>query len=350
MTAPGAARRAVRAWLVACMMAVLLAMAVGAITRLTESGLSITVWQPVRGVVPPASPDAWERAFASYRQIPEAQSVHAGITLAQFKRLYLWEWFHRILARLAGLVIALPFFYLLIRGHIPRGLRLRLGTLPVLVLGQGVLGWYMVQSGLAGRTSVSQYRLVAHLALALLIYVVAAWTLFRDLRAVGADGEAGRTPPRADQVALGVAVLLVVTILSGAFVAGTDAGHMFNTFPLMAGRLVPPSYSVLEPAWRNWFENPVAIQFNHRVLALVVLGAAAGAWGWHGRRLANAQDRAAWRLVPWVALAQVVLGVATLVLVVPTPLAVLHQLLAVLLLTILLRAAARDDAPSSAAR
>lgn len=316
------------------MVAVLLAMAVGAITRLTESGLAITVWRPVGGVMPPRSDAEWQQALDAFRQIPQAHTVHAGITLEQFKRIYLWEWFHRILARVAGLVMALPYFYLLFRGAIPRGLRLRLVTLPVLVLAQGVLGWYMVKSGLSGRSSVSQYRLVAHLGLALLLYVVAAWTLYRDMRPAD-DAPA----PRTDRLALAVAGLVLVTILSGGFVAGTDAGQMFNTFPLMAGRLLPPSYWALEPAWRNWFENPVAIQFNHRLLAILVLGVATAAWAWHGRHLVGG-GKAAWRLVPWAALAQVALGIATLLLIVPISLAVVHQLVAVLLLTVLLRAAA----------
>ncbi len=331
--APDAAVRAVRRWLLACMAAVILAMAVGAITRLTESGLSITVWRPVGGVMPPLSDAAWQQAFESYQQIPEARTVHAGITLPQFKRLYLWEWFHRILARVAGLVIAAPFFYLLARGAIPRTLLLRLGSLPLLVLGQGVLGWYMVKSGLSGRVGVSQYRLVAHLALALLIYVVAAWTLLRDMRPADPD-RAGPT----DGVALGLAALVVLTILSGGFVAGTDAGHLFNTFPLMAGRVVPPSYWDLAPAWRNWFENPVAIQFNHRVLAMLVLVTVLGAWARYGRRHPDRAGYNAWRLVPGAVVTQVVLGIATLLLVVPTWLAVIHQLMAVVLLTVLLRA------------
>ena len=333
--APDAAVRAVRRWLLACMAAVILAMAVGAITRLTESGLSITVWRPVGGVMPPLSHAEWQQAFESYQQIPEARTVHAGITLPDFKRLYLWEWFHRILARVAGLVIAVPFFYLLARGAIPRSLLLRLGSLPILVLGQGVLGWYMVQSGLSERTSVSQYRLVAHLALALLIYVVAAWTLLRDMRPPDSD-PAGRR----DGVALGLAALVVLTILSGGFVAGTDAGHMFNTFPLMGGRVVPPSYWALDPAWRNWFENPVAIQFNHRALAMVVLVAALVAWARYGRRRRDRAGYDAWRLVPGAVVTQVLLGIATLLLVVPIWLAVIHQLMAVVLLTVLLRAAA----------
>ncbi len=316
--------------------AVILALAVGGITRLTESGLSITEWKPVSGVLPPRTDAEWQAAWEGYQQIPEAQTVHAGLTLEQFKRLYWWEWFHRILARVAGLVIAVPYFVLLVRGAIPRERRVLLGALPILVAGQGVLGWVMVRSGLTERTSVSQYLLVSHLALALVIYLVATWVYHRLPRAPGAPPATGR----ADRVAVALAALVTVTILSGGFVAGTDAGRIFNTFPLMGGRLVPPSYWEMAPAWRNWFENPVAIQFNHRVLAVSVLLVVLAVWWWHGRRQRD-EARRAWGWVVAAAVLQVTLGILTLVHAVPIPLAVLHQLGAVALLTVLVRAASR---------
>ncbi|HLG06597.1 MAG TPA: COX15/CtaA family protein, partial [Gemmatimonadales bacterium] len=168
--------RAVRRWLIAGAASVAIALAVGGITRLTESGLAITEWRPVSGILPPLSSAEWDQAYQSYLRIPEAQTVHRGITLPEFRTLFWWEWVHRVLARLVGLVLALPFFVLLARGRIRSGYRARLFLLPILAAAQGALGWYMVKSGLAERTDVSAYRLTAHLGLALAIYVICVWT------------------------------------------------------------------------------------------------------------------------------------------------------------------------------
>lgn len=338
--------------MVATMLAVVVALVVGGITRLTESGLSITEWKPVSGVLPPLNDADWEAALAQFRQIPQARTVHAGITLERFKVIYFWEWMHRVLARGVGLVIALPFFWLWWRRRLPETLTLRLAALPVLVAAQGALGWYMVQSGLSERTSVSQYRLTAHLALALVIYVVAAWTAFR-LRATDATSREeaalpGAQPP-VDRGALAVAALVFVVILTGGFVAGLDAGLVYNTWPSMGGAFIPPTYGDLVPAWRNVFENRAAVQFNHRLLAYVTLAVAlALAWARSRSRRQSRADsgasRRAWRWIPLAALLQVALGVATVVLYVPIPVAALHQLGAVLLLTAALHAAAGGGA------
>lgn len=321
ITAPRAAF--LRRWMLASAAVVVLTLVIGGTTRLTESGLSITEWKPVSGVLPPLTREAWDAAFAAYQQIPEAQTVHRGITLEAFKSLFWWEWAHRIVARLAGLVMALPFLWLLVRRQLPEGWSTRLGALPVLTLAQGALGWYMVSSGLSQRTDVSQYRLVAHLGLALVIYAIAIWT-WLDLRP-GPRGD------RLNRMGAVVAALAGVTILSGGFVAGLDAGHIFNTFPLMGDGLVPPGYAQLTPGWRNWFENAAAVQFNHRVLATVTLAAAIVAW-WRSR----APGGTAMGLA---ALAQVALGITTLLMQVPIPIAALHQLGAVGLLTAALWAA-----------
>lgn len=318
------------------MLSVLCVLVVGGITRLTESGLSITVWKPITGVLPPLTERAWQEAFAMYQQIPESQTVHAGITLDKFKTLFFWEWAHRLVARLVGLVIAIPFFYLLLTGRLRPELRFRLASLPVLVLMQGVMGWYMVQSGLSERTSVSQYRLTAHLALAIVIYVVAAWTAFR-LHPVADSGAGGVTIARdrsaPDRAALALAALVFVVILTGGFVAGLDAGLVYNTFPLMGGSVVPPTYGDLTPFWRNWFDNPAAVQFHHRTLALITLGVAL--WlAWRRRSAtSDAGVRRAWGWVQVAAVVQVSLGVATLLLHVPISVAALHQVGAVGLLT-----------------
>lgn len=316
-------------WLVACIVAVLLAVMVGGITRLTESGLSITEWKPVSGVLPPMGEVEWNAAFEAFQRIPQAETTHKGITLQGFKLIYWWEWFHRILARGVGLVFAIPFLVLLWRGGIPEGLHWRLTLLPLLTLGQGALGWYMVQSGLAVRSSVSAYRLTAHLALALAILVVALWTL-ADLRPRAREAEA---PEPWRWGLLGVVALLAITLLSGGFVAGLRAGTIFNTFPLMGGAFVPPGYGQLTPWWRDAFENPVAAQFHHRLLAIgtacVVLvmswRAGAGALGADAVRGVRAMGV--------VVLLQVSLGIATLLLAVPIVLGVLHQLTGVLALS-----------------
>jgi len=343
LTSPEAAagRRAVRRWMYATMLAVIVALVVGGITRLTESGLSITEWQPVAGVLPPLSDADWQQALEQFRRIPQAQTVHAGITLAEFKVIFFWEWLHRVLARGVGIVIALPFFWLWLRGSLPAPLRLRLAALPVLVALQGAMGWYMVQSGLSERTSVSQYRLTAHLALALVIYVVAAWTAFR-LRAPHPPA----APPAAgkgavDRGALALAALVFVVVLTGGFVAGLDAGLVYNTWPLMGGQFVPPTYGDLSPAWRNVFENRAAVQFNHRLLAYLTVATALWlAWRRLAADAATASARRAWRWVPLAALLQVALGVVTVLLHVPIAVAVLHQLGAVALLTAALYVAA----------
>jgi cytochrome c oxidase assembly protein subunit 15 len=339
-----------------CIVAVFAAVTVGGITRLTESGLSITVWKPVAGVFPPTTDAAWQEAFEAFQRIPQAQTVHAGITLAQFKWIYWWEWFHRIIARGVGLIFAIPYLWLLARGLIPRGLTLRLAALPLLTLAQGALGWYMVRSGLAERTSVSAYRLTAHLALALAILVVATWT-WADLKGIAASARgsaislADTTRRRWRGHMLGIFALVALTILSGGFVAGLDAGRIFNTFPLMEGEIVPLGYSAIEPWWRNAFENPVAAQLHHRVLALTtaffaVLAAlrvggttTSMALGSHTVKAVGDVGRAA--------ALQVLLGIATLLLAVPVWLGVLHQFVGVMVLgaaTIALHATSRSPA------
>ncbi len=323
---------AVLRWLQASMIAAIAAIVIGGITRLTESGLSITEWKPVSGILPPLSAEAWQDAFSRYLQIPEAQTVHAGITLEQFKNLFWWEWVHRLVARGVGLVLAVPFFVLLVRRRIRPEHRLRLANLPILTALQGAMGWHMVKSGLTDRTDVSQYRLVAHLAIALLLLVVIVWTaatLSRSLRDGRDDASSARAGAPARSMfptALAFAALCAVTVLAGGFVAGLDAGRFFNTFPLMGGAFVPADYMSLAPAWRNAFENPAAVQFHHRLLGIATVLAAMAFW-WTSRRkaLPDALARVI-RLLAAIALVQFSLGIATLVLVVPIPLAALHQL------------------------
>jgi cytochrome c oxidase assembly protein subunit 15 len=342
-------------WLDATVVSVAIAVVIGGITRLTESGLSITEWKPVSGVLPPLSEVDWASAYAKFLEIPQARTLHAGITMASFKVLYWWEWVHRFLARGVGLVIAVPFFWFWARGQIPATLKLRLASLPVLVAAQGVLGWYMVSSGLVERTNVSQYRLVAHLGLALVILVIALWTSasLRSAMRSPADAGANDAARRGGAIAFnlrrwaliadGFAIWTFLVILSGGFVAGLRAGKSFNTFPLMAGQVVPPGYGQLDGFLTDAFENPASAQFHHRVLAILTVFVAVGLWYWVSAANAPARVVQAQRNVAILAGAQVCLGIATLLLVVPVAVAALHQLVAVVLLgaTVLAAHAAR---------
>lgn len=304
---------------------------IGGATRLTESGLSITEWNVVSGIVPPTSTAAWNAEFAKYRQIPQYQAIHSDMTLPQFKGIFLWEYLHRLWARLVTVAFALPLLWFLARGMVPRQVRSRLWLLLVLLGAQGALGWFMVSSGLSVRTSVSQYRLAAHFAAALLIYGATVWTAADFLARPRAS--AGPELRRVRHVSWCLTTLAILTAIAGAFVAGLRAGHAYNTFPLMAGRVVPPGYAALSPWPRNLFENVAAVQFNHRCLALLTLTAILVFWWWSRRMVLPPAAHPAIGRFAGVAVLQVALGIATLLLVVPVPLGVAHQTGAVLLVT-----------------
>jgi len=330
-------RRAVGRWLVVWAAMLLLIVVIGGVTRLTESGLSITEWAPVTGIVPPLGEAAWQRAFSAYQRIPEYQQLNRGMTLPQFKRIYFWEYLHRLWARLVGIAFAVPFVVFLARGGLGRPLTWRLTGLLVLTGAQGALGWFMVASGLSERTDVSQYRLAAHLALALVIYVATVWTA-ADLLGGRADGRTGGRTERGVEslrtLAGALVGLVFLTAIAGAFVAGLDAGKAYNTFPLMGGRVVPVGYGALSPWWRNLFENVAAVQFDHRLLAVLTLGVALVVWV-RGRRIGlGDQARVLLLLLPLAALVQVILGITTLLLFVPVGIAALHQAGALLVLTV----------------
>jgi cytochrome c oxidase assembly protein subunit 15 len=333
----------VAAWLFVCCAMIALMVVVGGITRLTLSGLSITEWKPVIGIVPPLSAADWAAEFAKYQQIPEYRVVHFAMTLDEFKSIYFWEYAHRLLGRLIGVAFAVPFIWFLARRRLPRRLVTPLAGILLLGFGQGALGWYMVESGLADRVEVSQYRLVAHLALALAIYAAILWVALGIVRGPALSDRRSSSSPGWRRAAEAVLLLVALTILAGGFVAGTHAGLTYNTFPLMEGRLVPAGYAQLRPFLLNWFENIAAVQFDHRALAAATAGGVLLLWAGGLRAVLPQPARVALNALLAATALQVMLGVSTLLLVVPTPLAAAHQAGAVLLLTaaIVLRHALR---------
>lgn len=357
--------RDVGLWLAGWAVLVFAIVLVGGATRLTESGLSITEWKPISGVIPPLTDAQWLVEFEKYQLIPQYRLLNDGMSLASFKSIYLWEYWHRIIARLAGLAFVLPLAWFAMRRRIPSHASGRIYLLLGLLLTQASMGWWMVASGLSERTSVSQYRLAVHLTLAFVILALTVWTsadLLQGSRARGSalrddalpgdalpgdaresDAREGDTP-RADALrgwrarALPLLLGLVfLTSASGALVAGLRAGKIYNTYPLMGGQVMPPGYGQFAPWWRNLFDNPAAVQFNHRVLALTTFAAAIFIWtsfrGHTDERLTRRMN-----LVLAAALLQFVLGISTLLLAVPITLGVAHQGGAALLLTAVLLA------------
>ena len=332
-------------WLALWAAALFLLVLIGGGTRLTESGLSITEWKPVSGVIPPLTDAAWTAEFEKYKQIPQYTQMNAGMTLGQFKGIFWWEFLHRFWARFVGVVFVLPLLWLAMRKRIPRDLLPRLATLGVLMGLQGAMGWYMVASGLTERVNVSQYRLAAHLSLALVIYLLTVWTADtlisgRDSSALGSpDQAAGQSGFIADaqkwRGALArLLVLAFVTVVSGAFVAGLRAGRIYNEFPMMGARLIPAEYGQLAPWWKNLFENPAAAQFNHRFLAIATALTVVIVW-FRSRAAARGALRMRMDLVLIAVAVQVALGITVLLLGVPVLVGVAHQAGALLVLTAL---------------
>jgi len=317
--------RAIRLWLWAVAALVIALVLVGGATRLTESGLSIVEWRPVTGVMPPLSDAGWQAEFEKYQAIPQYTQRNAGMSLAAFKTIYWWEWTHRLLGRVVGAAFLLPFLFFLWRGWVAPGLRARLWLIFGLGALQGAVGWWMVASGLAERTEVSQYRLATHLLLACLILVALVWT-------------ARRLSPRIEPVAgrnrvtaIALVALTLLQIYLGGIVAGLRAGLIYNTWPLIDGALVPDASRLWfeTPLWRNVFENTLTAQFDHRMVAYVLFGLAL----WHAIDAAakRAGARSAIALAAAVSV-QAVLGVLTLINQAPLALALLHQAAAIVVL------------------
>jgi cytochrome c oxidase assembly protein subunit 15 len=325
------ARRRVAIWLLACCAMVFAMVVVGGVTRLTHSGLSIVEWQPILGTLPPMNEAQWLEAFGKYQLTPEYLKVNHGMSVGEFKSIFWWEYFHRLLGRTIGIAFLLPLLIFWRLGQIDRALALRLAGIFALGAAQGAMGWYMVKSGLVDDPRVSQYRLTAHLGVALAIYAAMLWTALGLLHPGAGVADARHFPLRSFSWI--ITAVIAYTAVTGGFVAGIRAGFAYNTFPLMNGHLVPPEIFMLDPWHLNFFNNMATVQFDHRLgawlLALLV------PWFWlKARRGALApRVRLASHLMLGMLGLQVTLGIATLLLVVPVPLAAAHQGGAVLLLT-----------------
>ncbi|MCZ4354650.1 COX15/CtaA family protein [Roseovarius aestuarii] len=335
----GGARRGIRLWLIVLFALVVVMISVGGLTRLTDSGLSITEWRPFTGAIPPMHEADWQAEFALYQEIPEFQVQNSWMTLEDFKMIYWWEWGHRQLGRVIGLVWALGFFGFALTRQIPTGWTGRLVLLGALGGLQGAVGWWMVSSGLDGdATDVASYRLATHLGLAFVILGCIAWYVLLLSRPERDVMQARRRrETRLFGLSTGWMHFAFLQILIGALVAGIDAGRSFAEWPLMAGGLWPPQMFSIDPVWRNFFENPGTVQFIHRMVgytlfafSIVVLLRA--------RRSANGATRGAFTLAFVALVAQVVLGIVTVFLAAPWQVAILHQLLAVALWVLILRA------------
>ncbi len=315
-------------WLFGCCALVVAMIIVGAITRLTDSGLSMVEWRPLMGALPPLSEAEWQRVFALYQDSPEYLKKNTWMQIGDFKMIFFWEWSHRFLGRFIGLAYALPMLWFLVKKQIPQGYTLKLFGILLLGGAQGFMGWYMVQSGLVDHPAVSHYRLAAHLGLALLILCLMFWL---GLTFLGAKQNPDTALYTHGWIVLG---LLIMTIFWGACTAGLDAGFVYNeTFPKMGEHLIPPELWQLHPAWVNFFENHVGVQFAHRWLAMATLAAVLSLFA---HALKKKTKRFVFYFLGIAVCIQVALGISTLLSGISLPLAVLHQTGAVALLLLLI--------------
>ena len=309
---------------------------VGGVTRLTESGLSITEWKPITGTIPPLSEEEWQAEFEKYKQYPEFKRLQPNMTVDEFKQIFFWEWGHRVLGRLIGVAFALPFAYFVAKKALNRGQIMHYTGLLALGGAQGALGWYMVKSGLEvgehEQPRVSAHRLTAHLGTAFLLYMGLHWgamTMFRRNIAVSQP-----IPKWLKAAAGGMTALTFLTAMSGAFVAGLDAGLCYNEFPYMGDGLVPEEYWRKSPAWKNFTENSAAVQFNHRVMGLTTFTASQILWLASRKAPLPKPTRTAVNAIAAMGWIQAGLGISTLLYFVPVPLAAAHQAGSLTLLTL----------------
>ena len=319
-------------WLLVCCALVFAMVVVGGVTRLTHSGLSIVEWQPIVGTMPPLGQSDWDELFEKYHQTPQYKKINVGMSLEEFKGIFWWEYFHRLLGRVIGLAFFVPFVYFLAKKAIDRPLGLKLAGIFFLGGLQGAMGWYMVKSGLVDNPHVSQYRLTAHLGLAFAIYAAMFWVALGLLYPVGTSlSSSGLGSLR--RFSNWLTTLIFIMILSGGFVAGIQAGFAYNTFPLMNGHIIPPEIFMLEPWYRNFFDNMATVQFDHRLIAWMLAILIPVFWFKSRKLPLSGSARLACTLLLVMLGIQISLGISTLLLVVPLTLAAAHQAGAVLLLT-----------------
>ncbi|MBT5218277.1 MAG: heme A synthase [Woeseia sp.] len=323
--------RRVAKWLLICCALVFVMVVLGGVTRLTGSGLSMVNWRPVTGILPPLGDAAWTEAFAMYQTSPEFQKVNSQMNVQDFKGIFWLEYLHRLLGRTIGIVFFVPFLVFAWKGYIRRNEWPKYTAMFVLGGMQGVLGWYMVKSGLVDNPHVSQYRLTAHLLAAFAIYAYMFWVALSLLY----PSENTSVHPWYKKT-LGLLGLISVTVVSGGFVAGLKAGKVYNTFPMMGEYWIPPGSFALEPWWRNFFDNIATVQFDHRVLALTTFSLIVAYWFKFPKAELPMRIRKGVNALLHTAILQVVLGISTLLLVVPIPLAAAHQGVAMVLFTVAL--------------
>ncbi|MFT5450781.1 MAG: cytochrome c oxidase assembly protein subunit 15 [Enterobacterales bacterium] len=325
--------RQVATWLIFVAAVIFFMIILGGATRLTHSGLSMVDWKPIMGVIPPLTETDWTQTFERYKEFPEYQKKNAGMSLDSFKTIFYFEYFHRILGRLIGLFFLLPFLYFWMKGAIRRKMLPQMIALFILGGMQGVLGWYMVKSGLVNEPNVSQYRLSAHLIAAVLLFSYLLWVGFGLLKKT-TDELANDIRKRFYNYSKAVTGVIIFMIFSGGLVAGTKAGYAYNTFPLMAGKLIPDGMYSLQPFWLNWFENITAIQFNHRLIAYsLFIIVPLFAIKLIKNNISSCCTNAA-KLFIGMLLVQIALGISTLIFHMPVSVAVSHQGGAIILLSI----------------
>ena len=327
--------KSIAIWLLICCATIFGMVVLGGVTRLTGSGLSMVDWATIMGILPPLTDAEWQQTFEMYKQYPEYQKINYQMDVEGFKSIFWFEYAHRILGRLIGVLFFFPMVYFIATKKVSRSLMPKLIAMFILGGLQGLMGWYMVKSGLVDNPHVSQYRLTAHLGLAFIIYLYILWVA-AGLLFPAAENNKTTVSSNVMRFAWILLAAVFITAMSGGFVAGLKAGFAYNTFPLMDGKWIPDNILVLDPVWINFFENVATVQFQHRVLAISLLFIIPVFWFLAARETSDTRLRIGLHALLGMLLLQVTLGISTLLLSVPIPLAAAHQAGALLLLTIML--------------